>query len=392
MDAAASWQRGSVFFLFTLSAGYAMYALDRSILSSVLSVMETDLSLTKTEVGFLGSAQYAGVLAVVMFAGYISDLIGRKKIMLAGLTIFTVFTWMIGFAQNFFSAFLFRLISGVGEGLFWPVAMAAVAERFAGKKGISLGIFHVGFDAGSIAGVTAGALAFTFLGSWRYAFLLPPLAAIPVIVAMLLTDEVRVRKEKEDTGSRSSAVLQVVKKKEVNAIMVFAFLATWASVWQSVFLPYYFYKVMHFSVLPSALLSSLVLASGALGKASMGKVSDLIGREKALLISSLLVVLAYLVFFFVPYFEISFGGALVMGFFSSSVFPVMQALATEYAGKMTGSSLGLTTTSQSVATVLAPALSGYLFYLGVGRALSLDAVIPSALMSVIAVHLVFRKK
>ncbi len=381
--ASASKKEG-IILLLVLSSGYVMYALDRSILSTVLSIMETELNLSKPEVGWLSSAQYIGVLSVVFLAGYLSDKIGRRKIILTGVVVFTLFTWMVGTAQDFFSAFLFRLVSGIGEGLFWPVAMASVAEKFSGRKGISLGVFYVGFDIGSILGLTSGAVMYTVFQSWRYSFFLPPLAGIPVIIGILLSNT-------DGRIKREAGIKQLVKKKQVYGLMIFAFLATWSSVWQAVFLPYYFYKVMHFSILPSALLSSLVLLSGGVGKVVMGRLSDKLGRETILLTSSFLVVLSYLTFFFVPRFEISFAGAMMMGFFSSSVFPVMQALATEYTNSIPGTSLGLTTSSQSVATVLAPAISGYLFYFGVGRTLALDAIIPSALMSCIAAILLIRK-
>ncbi len=275
------------------------------------------MNLTKPEVGLLGSAQYLGVLGVVFLSGYFSDRFGRKKIILAGVIMFTTFTWTIAIAQNFFWAFLFRFLSGIGEGLFWPVAMAAVAETFSGRKGVSLGIFYVGFDVGSVAGLAAGAFVYTIFESWRYTFLLTPLAGIPVIIGILLS-----RNNLETGNKMISGARIVIKKNEIQAVMLFAFLATWASVWQVVFLPYYFYKVMHFGVLPSALLSSLVLLSGAVGKVVMGRVSDTIGREKVLLISSLLVVSSFLIFFFVSNFEVSFAGALMMGSSALPSFPL----------------------------------------------------------------------
>ena len=49
--------------------------------------------------------------------------------------------------------------------------------------------------------------------------------------------------------------------------------------------------------------------------------------------------------------------------------------------------MGLTTTFQSVATVFSPTIAGYLFLVGVGRALALDAMIPAVLMTVVALFL-----
>jgi len=71
------------------------------------------------------------------------------------------------------------------------------------------------------------------------------------------------------------------------------------------------------------------------------------------------------------------------------VFPVMQALMTDSCGdpSLFGAALGLNTTSQSVATVLSPFISASLFSFGVGRSLAASALIPAALMVVVAVFL-----
>ena len=55
--------------------------------------------------------------------------------------VFTAFTWLVAFSANFAEAFAFRLVSGVGEGMFWPVAMAFVADYFRAQKGMALGVF-----------------------------------------------------------------------------------------------------------------------------------------------------------------------------------------------------------------------------------------------------------
>lgn len=168
---------------------------------------------------------------------------------------------------------------------------------------------------------------------------------------------------------------------------MFALLATWASVWQVVFLPFYFFKVMHFSVLSAALLSSLVAAAGGAGKVLLGGASDKWERNRVLLVLSAAVVAAYAAFFLNADFYIALGAAIAMGFLSSAVFPVMQALVADYSGGFAGTGMGLTTTFQSVATVFSPAIAGFLLVIGVGRALALDAMIPAVLMTVVALLL-----
>ena len=318
-------------------------------------------------------------------AGNLSDFYGRRRVILLGLSIFTLFTWTIGFASSFYVAFLFRLVSGLGEGIFWPVAMAAVADLFGGRKGLALGVFYVGFDVGSTAGLSIGGLAYYLSGAWQQAFFIAPLVGIVAIVGVYFLKGLFV----EQTGTRLSsapakAVLELLREKGVAPVMLFAFLATWASVWQVVFLPFYFSRVMHFSVISAALLSSAVALSGGVGKVILGWISDRWPRNRVLLLLSLAVCVAYGLFFLVDSLYLLVVAALGMGFLSSAIFPVMQALATDYSVGLAGTGMGLTTTFQSVATVFSPTIAGLLLQFGVGRALALDAMVPALLMTAVA--------
>ncbi len=179
-------QGQSAALLVIMTTGYAVYAVDRLVLSAVLAPLSTSLALTNSQIGLLGSAQYIGVTCVVFAAGYLSDRFGRWPVLISGLAVFTAFTWLIGFSSSFSEAFLFRLVSGFGEGAFWPVAMASVAGYFKGRKGLALGIFYVGFDAGSVAGLSIGGVAYTLTSSWRPAFFFAPLIGLVVIAAALI--------------------------------------------------------------------------------------------------------------------------------------------------------------------------------------------------------------
>lgn len=375
-------------FLFIMTLGYAVYAIDRTVLSSVLAPMSTFMQLSNLEIGLLGSAQYIGVLAIVALAGSLSDVYGRRRVVLVGLLTFTVFTWLIAFATNFYVAFLFRLVSGLGEGIFWPVAMASVADFFSGRKGLALGIFYVGFDVGSVAGLSIGGVAYYLSGGWQAAFFIAPLVGLAAIAGVYLLKSLFVATGPRTPGMvMGRAAFGLLRKPGVPPLMLFALLATWASVWQVVFLPYYFYKVLNFSILSAALLSALVSVSGGLGKVLLGGASDAWPRNRVLLVLSAAVVAAYAAFFFSSNFYLSLGAALAMGFLSSAVFPIMQALIADHAGGLSGTGLGLTTTFQSVATVFSPTIAGYLFLVGVGKALALDAMIPAALMTAVALFL-----
>lgn len=378
-----------VLLLLTMTVGYVVYAADRTVLSSMLAPMKASLSLTNSEVGLLGSAQYIGVLCVVFAAGHLSDRYGKRRILVIGLVIFTAFTWLIGLSSSFAEAFVFRLVSGLGEGVFWPVAMASVADYFKGRKGLALGIFYVGFDVGSVAGLSIGGVTYYLTGDWRPAFFVAPSLGLIAIagVGALRRGFSRPGLDASVSMRLGRDVTSLIRRRNVALLMIFALVATWASVWQVVFLPYYFYKVMNFSVLSSALLSSVVSAAGGFGKVVLGGASDEWPRNRLLVSISFAVLLSYGIFFASSSLVLDLLSAIAMGFFSSSVFPIMQALMTDSCDGRSGTALGLTTTTQSVATVFAPIITASFFTFGVGRAVAFSAMIPAALTIVLALLL-----
>jgi predicted MFS family arabinose efflux permease len=251
-----------------------------------------------------------------------------------------------------------------------------------------LGIFYVGFDAGSVAGLSLGGLAYSLSGDWRTAFFAAPsLGLIVVVGAAGLKSKFTSSGEFAARIRLGRDALDLLKQRDVLLLMVFALLATWASVWQVVFLPYYFFTVMHLGILSSALFSAVVSISGGVGKLVLGGTSDVWKRNRLLASISLAVLLAYAVFFATSNSTLGLLFALIMGFFSSSIFPIMQALMVDSCSGRVGTALGLTTTSQSVATVISPIITASLFVIGVGRAVALAAMIPAALTLLVALML-----
>ncbi len=374
--------------------GYFAFTADRTVLSSMLKPLAAALGFGKAtsfgiaEISWLSAAQFLGVLAFVLVSGYMSDRYGHRRVILVGVGVFTAFTWLIGTATNFQLAFVYRLVSGFGEGLFWPAAMSAVANYFGRSKGLALGIFYAGFDLGGAAGNTIGSITFTLNSDWRTAFFVAPLLGIPVLAGVFAS-----RRTFSEAATRTGTLslgkdaLSVLRRGRASVIMVFAFLATWASVWQVAYLPYYYSEVFGTSVATSGLLAAAVLVSGMAGKVVLGKVSDLLRRDRLLVVLCLIVVGLYGVFFFTSDLGVAVASALSGSFFISAVFPVMQALASDSSGGRTGTVLGLTTTFQSMAAVVGVLLPGALLPLGVVTAFAIGALAPAVMMTAAALFL-----
>jgi len=401
-DAWTSRGAQAAFFLGIMFLGYAVFAADRTVLSSLLSHLASALALTPTETGVLVSAQYVGVLAFVFVAGHLSDRYGRWKILLTGVAVFTFFTGLIGLSQSFLEALAFRLVSGFGEGLFWPVAMAAVSSYFGRSKGLALGIFYVGFDVGSFLGLNIGGVTFAITSDWRIGFYVAPLLGLPVIAGLLAGRRAVAESEAGGvTVSLGRDAVDLLGRRSVQLLCLFALLATWASVWQVAFLPYYYSNVLGLSTPLASFIASLVLLSGALGKLALGRASDFLRRKWLLLIISLLLVLMYGIFFTTSEFYAGISAALAMGFFSGAIFPIFQGMVADSSTGKVGTGLGLTTTFQSAAAAFSLSLAGALSdpkgisdvlfgttSIGFKGAITLTALIPAVLMCVLCLFLV----
>lgn len=386
--------KAGAWFLAVMFLGYLAFTADRTVLSAMLQPLSAALGFSKTlsfgvaETAWLASAQFIGVLALVLVSGYLSDRYGHRRVILVGLAVFTAFTWLIGTASDFQEAFVYRLVSGFGEGLFWPAAMSAVANYFGRNKGLALGIFYAGFDLGGAAGNTIGSITFTITSDWRTAFYVAPLMGIPVLAGVFASrNTFSAAATKTGTASIGRDSLGLLRSKRVSVIMAFAFLATWASVWQVAYLPYYYRSVFNTSVAQSALTAAAVLVAGMVGKAVFGRLSDTFRRDRLLTFLSIVVVGLYGIFFASSDLGLAIISAVAAGFFSSAIFPVMQALASDSSGGRTGTVLGLTTTFQSVAAVIGVLIPGALLSFGVRSAFGFGAIFPAVAMTLAALFL-----
>jgi MFS family permease len=145
--------------------------LDRNVIFALFEPIKRDLSLTDTQLGWLGSAYILVFSVAALPLGVISDLRSRRAVIAGGVAVWSAFTFLGGMVRNFWQLFTCRAVVGVGEAAFGPAASSLVADYFPGKgRAAAMGILASGIALGGVLGIGLGGLLERHFG-WRIAFM-----------------------------------------------------------------------------------------------------------------------------------------------------------------------------------------------------------------------------
>jgi len=144
--------------------------LDRQVVYGMTPFIEAAFGLSKFQVGLLASINL-GVFAVSsLVSGPIADRIGPRKVIFAGILVWSIATIGSAMSTTFEMLLFFRALVGVGEGAYGPSANTLLcAAAPPEKRGRALGIYNVGMALGGTAGLILGTLLAPRFG-WRRAF------------------------------------------------------------------------------------------------------------------------------------------------------------------------------------------------------------------------------
>src|SRR5205823_6752421 len=120
--------------------------------------------------------------------GTLSDVYGRKPLLLIGIVIFLAGSWLSGFSQDMTQLILFRSVQGLGAGALFPISLAIIGDLFTPReRGRYQGLFGAVFGLSFIVGPFLGGFL-TDNVNWRWVFYvnLPVgVVALGVIAAVL---------------------------------------------------------------------------------------------------------------------------------------------------------------------------------------------------------------
>jgi MFS family permease len=144
-------------------------------------------------------------------AGKLSDIYGRKKILLIIMVIYAIGVSLAGFASDIYFMIFARAIQGIGMSMF-PIAFGMIRDQFPREKiSIGQGVITSMFASGAVIGLTVGGIIVEDYG-WQYTFF----TIIPIAIALLLIIWRFIHVTEVNAEDQSQKQSRILEGKNVN--------------------------------------------------------------------------------------------------------------------------------------------------------------------------------
>jgi EmrB/QacA subfamily drug resistance transporter len=173
------------FALALLSAVQFMVVLDIAIVNVALPSIQTDLGFSQENLQWVISAYALFFGGFLLLGGRAADVLGRRRIFLVGIVLFTVSSLLAGLAWSEASLIAARSFQGLGAAIITPAALSILSTTFTegSERNIALGVWGAVGGFGAAAGVLMGGILTSVL-SWSWIFFVN----VPVgVTAFILT-------------------------------------------------------------------------------------------------------------------------------------------------------------------------------------------------------------
>ncbi len=254
--------------------------------SPVLPRFAQDLGATPELIGVIVAASTVTGVVIKLPAGALSDVLGRKRMMLLGCAFFAAPPFLYPFVHSPGALLALRFLHGFATAIFSPVASAFVADLSQRGRGEKLGWFAAAGDLGSTLGPLLGGLLLFYTASYPTTYLIVGvLGLLPLLIVLRLPDEaprstgstLRAR-----SGQFRSGIAQVLSSR---AVLVASTLEAALYVGYGAFLAFFptYGTGIGLNDAQIALVMGAQLGTTMLAKPLSGRLSDRMGRKPMIL-------------------------------------------------------------------------------------------------------------
>jgi EmrB/QacA subfamily drug resistance transporter len=171
--------------LIAVSVAIFMLLLDITVVNVALPDVQRSLHSSFSDLQWVVNAYSLTLAAFLLTAGSVSDLIGRKRVFVAGLVVFTTASAVCGLSTSPLMLNLARAVQGTGGAMMFATSLALLAQAFHGKeRGTAFGVFGAVTGAAVAVGPVLGGVITSGIG-WQWIFFVNvPIGAVAVFVTL----------------------------------------------------------------------------------------------------------------------------------------------------------------------------------------------------------------
>ena len=376
---------------FIILCALAFFAILSSTMSKnpVLKPFATSLGTPNDLLGIVASASTIPGILISLPAASLSDVFGRRKILLLSAFVFASAPFLYLFVDSWWTLAMVRFYHGFATAMFVPVAEASIAELYPTKRGERISLFNSASAVGrAIAPFLGASILFASGQNYHALYIAVGAAGVTAFVTALLfladnrnpiqtPKEQRTRRMFEGwlTLIRDRAVLGV---SFVQAIQYYVFGTV------EFFLVGYLTDIVGLDIFLVGIITGSQIVALMVSRPIIGRISDHIGRTKPIVAGAAASCLLVAAFPFATAFPLllllSIGFGISFAAVLSSTSPLISELVP---ASLVGASLGFLATMMDVGQTLGPIISGVIFatslgYLGLFTSLSVVLVISIA--------------
>ena len=248
--------------------------IDRGNLATAAPLMQDELNLSASQLGILLSAFYYGYVICMPAMGWLAERYGAKRVLGAGVAIWSIATLTTGFAGGFATLLMLRVLLGIGESVAFPCASKVLAHAVeVGRLGVANGILSFGYLLGPAVGTLLGGYLMTVFG-WRAVFIvfgamslvwLWPWSRVPIGPPTT---------PKLSAADARPSFSQILRRRELWGASLGHFASNYGYYFIVSWLPFYLVKSRGFSMGSMVAIASWAYLLNALSALAMGWLAD----------------------------------------------------------------------------------------------------------------------